>query len=79
MPALQYFHCAWEMQTVDLNADGKVDLVLPNIAQNQYIPLSTRFSLSYDEKSGTWESQFITVTLASVTPTQAALHPRPGF
>ena len=59
MPALQYFHCAWEMQTVDLNADGKVDLVLPNIAQNQNIPLSTRFSLSYDEKSAAWESEQI--------------------
>jgi len=57
MPALQLFHCAWEMQTVDLNADGKVDLILPNIAQSQNIPLSTRFSLSYDEKSAAWESE----------------------
>jgi RHS repeat-associated protein len=57
IPALKDFHCAWEMQTVDLNADGKVDLVLPNIAQNQNSPLDTRFSLSYDEKSAAWETE----------------------
>jgi RHS repeat-associated protein len=59
MPALQDFHCAWEMQTVDLNADGKVDLVLPDLAQNQNSPLATRFSLSYDAQSATWETEKI--------------------
>jgi hypothetical protein len=69
IPALQDFHCAWEMQTVDLNADGKVDLVLPNIAQNQNSPLDTRFSLSYDAQSATWETEQV----GKLGPSQGAL------
>ncbi len=59
IPALSLFHCAWELQPVDLDADGKVDLVLPEISQNQVLPLDEHFALGYDEASDTWEKETI--------------------
>lgn len=57
IPALTLFHCAWELTPVDLDADGKVELVLPEISQNQALPLESRMALSYDEASDTWENE----------------------
>ena len=57
--ALTYFHCAWEIRPVDINADGKVDLVLPDLASNQATALDNRIALSYDEQSDTWETEKI--------------------
>ena len=59
IPALSLFHCAWGLQPVDLDADGKVDLVLPDLSQNQASPQQARLSLSYDEQSDTWEKESI--------------------
>jgi hypothetical protein len=59
LPALTVFHCAWPIQTVDIDADGKVDLVLPEISQSQAIPRDDYLSLSYDEQSDTWETEKI--------------------
>ncbi len=56
---LNLFHCAWNIRTVDINADGKVDLVMPDMSQDQTTPLSTYISLSYDEQSNTWETEQI--------------------
>jgi RHS repeat-associated protein len=59
VPALNYFHCAWEMRPVDIDADGKVDLILPDLAPNQAIALDNRIALSYDEASDTWATEKI--------------------
>ncbi|MFS8071383.1 MAG: FG-GAP repeat domain-containing protein, partial [Byssovorax sp.] len=64
-----YFHCAWEIRTVDVNADGKVDLVLPDLGQNQAIPLTSRVALTYDEQSDTWETEQI----GKLGPSQGSL------
>jgi RHS repeat-associated protein len=66
--ALTLFHCAWELQPVDLDADGKVDLVLPEISQNQVLPREDRFSLSYDEASDTWEKEAIGTLSGAMGP-----------
>ncbi len=59
VPALTVFHCAWPIQTVDIDANGKVDLVLPEISQSQDIPRDDHLALSYDEQSDTWETENI--------------------
>ncbi|MFO0759126.1 MAG: FG-GAP-like repeat-containing protein [Byssovorax sp.] len=57
IPVLQLFRCDWALQPADLDADGKVDLVLPEISQNEILPLESHVSLSYDESSDTWEKE----------------------
>ncbi|MFO0760081.1 MAG: FG-GAP-like repeat-containing protein [Byssovorax sp.] len=67
--ALSLFHCAWPLYPVDLDADGRVDLVLPELSQNQKLPLETYRSFSYDEAKDTWENEAIgTIHAAAAGP-----------
>jgi len=54
--ALHYYPCNAEVQTVDLDADGRVDLVMPEIyvVGGQPMPTTTYDAFTYELGGGSW-------------------------
>ncbi|MEP7126921.1 MAG: FG-GAP-like repeat-containing protein, partial [Byssovorax sp.] len=56
---LNLFHCAWNIHAVDLNADGKTDLVFADVGLDGNSPQEAHLSMSYDEHTDAWETEKI--------------------
>ena len=56
---LNLFHCAWNLHAVDLDADGKTDLVFADLGQDGISPKEAHVSMSYDEHDDTWATEKI--------------------
>jgi hypothetical protein len=54
---LNLFHCAWDIHTVDLDADGKTDLVLADLGDDGISPRDNHVAMSYDERDDTWSTE----------------------